>query len=231
MGIDNIPISAKLDSINISVNGTLDDPIIESYIDISNLNYENQSIGNFYANINYISDNIIGEADIRTNGKKLFQLNIKNIPIYLGFDTTKKIINEKQPVNASIIFNELQAKFFSPFIPSISDINGRIKGNIDVGGYLPEKITYTGKLNLDNLLFRVEPINMRYIAFGNIDINTDEITFNNLKIKNSYEDLRNGEITLNGKVDFQNFNIKNIDITGTTRSFQILSEHTQRAMP
>ena len=226
-----IPVNAVLDSVSLVINGVADAPIIESNIDVRGLRYEGLSIGNFVASVHYENENISGEASIKSLGKDLFSLDIRAIPLYLGLDTAKPLIIDTKPMDISIIINDLQAGLFTPFIPSVDNINGKLKGALNIGGYLPDKYEYTGNISFDNLQFRIEPINMRYSAFGGADIKTGLIEFSQLKIKNMYDDLKNGEMILNGKVELAQTDIKQIDISAVSNNFMILSDKTEVSMP
>ena len=226
-----ILINAMLDSISMVLNGTLVEPRIESAINISNIKYENLQIGQFNASVNYLNNNLSGIAKISNKQNELFTMIINSIPIYLGFDTLKSLFKETSPIDISIYLNELNAGFFSPFVPSVKDINGKLVGMINIGGYLPDKFEYGGNVKFDNLQFTIEPINMQYVAFGEILLKTELISFDNLKVKNIYQDLKNGEITIKGNIELEKFNLKHIDISASTKNFQVLSDKTETVMP
>jgi hypothetical protein len=72
---------------------------------------------------------------------------------------------------------------------------------------------------------------MQYAAFGEVNIKTGLISFEDLKVKNVYDDLKNGEVNANGKIKLNHLDLENIDISATTKGFQILSDKTETAMP
>ena len=230
--MEHLPVNSRMDTLNILLTGTFDNPKITSLISLRNLRYERQFIGHFRGSFSYEDEKISGRARIFDNSdQNRFLMNVRSLPIYLGFDTTKNQFPEDKPLDITVRMDNLSTKVLTPFVPEIDNLSGTVNGRITVGGFLPDKYDYSGNISLENVGFRLIPTNMEYTTFGNIDIKKDKIEFDKLRIRNKASDLRNGEALVSGKIKLEKFDLKNIDISLTARQFQILSEKTALSMP
>ena len=230
--MDYIPLSANLDSLSILLNGNFIQPIIKSSIVARNLVYNKQFIGHFNSNINYQNDKIYGNANLfDSRQKKLFEFIINSIPIYIGLDEERERIVENKPVDINITMNQLGVQFLSQLIPAVDNIRGKVNGELNIGGFLPDRYNYKGNIELDDINFRLMPTNMEYSVSGKVAITTDYIAFNGIRIQNNPDDLRNGVATISGKVELDKFELKYIDVSLRTNRFQVLGYQTEVSMP
>lgn len=230
LGSEPLPISANLDSLNLTINGLMSAPNIDAKINVTNIEYSNQSIGNFNIDAHYENENIVGNAVLKQNNRQVVTLDVRKMPLYIGLDKEREMfINKEMDVSLSI--DDFPARTMSTLIPTIDNFSGYIRGDIKVGGILPAQYNYTGSLSLKGVGFRVVPINMKYIATGNISIKTDVVTLENIRIFNTKEDITNGAAAITGNIKLEKFNLKNIDISATAERFQVLSDATGEILP
>ena len=230
--MQHLPLTAKLDSLSILINGNYSQPIIKSDITARNLAYNKQFIGHLNSNINYQNDKLYGNVDIfARNQDKLFELAINSIPVYLGFDEGRQLIIENKPLDISVAMNQLPVQFLSQIVPSVDNIRGRVNGKLNISGFLPDKYNYEGNVELDNISFRLAPTNLEYTASGKVAVTTDYIAFNEIRVHNAPRDLQNGVASISGKVELKQFELQHIDISLTSRQFQLLGNQTEISMP
>jgi hypothetical protein len=231
IGVAPLPLSAKLDSLALLLNGTLTKPIVTSTIQLTDLNYDKLQIGNFNANINYADERITGNANISDNNNRLFNMQINSIPLYIGIDTNIERIPSDKKLDVAVTMDNLPLKIFTPFAPSVDALTGKINGTLNIGGYLPDRYEYSGNISFENIGFRVIPTNMFYNTNGSVSIITDLISFENLSVRNKAEDLKKGEAIVSGSISLNNFEVGSLDITARTKQFQVLSDKSKLSMP
>ena len=229
---NNFDIFAKLDTLKVLVNGTLNSPLIDLSLFVDDIRYINQELGYFNAYFRYNDENIHGHARMFSlTDKELLALIVKTIPIYIGLDRKKSIFKENSDIDLSVMLNKLPAQILSPFIPMVDNLKGIIDGNVNLGGSFPDKFTYDGNVTLENFTLRLLPTNIFYSVFGNIKIETDKIYFSNLKVRNSTTDLKNGEAFIDGMIKLDNFSLVSMDFSLSTKQFLLLNDQTATVMP
>lgn len=228
---DNLNLFAQLDSLKLVLNGTFDAPVAQLDLLVKNIIYDKQKIGAFKANFNYSDEEIKGSAHVFSNDEKeLFELLANSIPIYLGLQDGKPMFDNRE-LDVNVNLAKLPVDILSSFVPMIDNVSGLVDGKINVTGTLSDKIAYNGKISLHNLALRLLATNVFYQVSGDINLETDRIYFENLKIKNHTSDLKNGEASANGEVKLKDLNLEYLDIYLSTNKFLVMNQQTATVMP
>lgn len=225
-------IFAKLDTLKLDVTGTLNDPIMNLSLFIDNIQYAKQNLGYFNAYFRYNDSNFHGHARMfNPLDQELLSVIAESIPIYIGLDKEREMFVKNKNMALSVLLTRLPAQILSPFIPMVDNLKGMINGKFNINGNLPDNFSYDGNVNLENLHLRLIPTNIVYSAFGDIKIETDKISFSKLKLRNSNDDLKNGEAVLDGTIKLDHFNLKYLDFSLNTNQFLLLNDQTESSMP
>ncbi len=229
---DKLKLYGKLDSLNILINGTLDEPIIDLGFNLNNIKIDKQLIGRLHSNFKYSNEILAGNSQIFSSSDvELLNLEIKKLPIYIGMAKDKQLFIDDRELDISLLLSKLPAQIVQPFVPMVDNMRGLLSGNLNIGGTLPDTFTYSGEINVDNLSLRLMQTNVEYTTYGKINIETDKILLHDLKIRNQQHDLKGGEAVVNGSILLKKFNLDYIDISLTSRKFLVLNERTEVVMP
>ena len=224
-------LGGTIDSIFVIADGSFSSPVVSSVICIEDLHFDGYGFGNFQTKLNYHNKNISGISSIMQRNKELLSLSINKFPLSLAIDSTLTQIDTNNKIDISLRIKELPSQVVEPFVPEVDNLSGLIDGNFNISGYLPDRYEYNGELTLNNLRMRIAPINMHYIVTGKIHATTNLISFKELKVKNTGQDIHNGEAIIDGMITFAGLNFDSFDIVTNTKQFQILSDNTKLSMP
>ncbi len=228
-------LALTIDTINIDINGNLDSPNITLLFESDSLYFNKVSIGTFNGRIshkdNYITGNIISH---NANSKEVLKLDIVSLPIYLGLDTNRSIIDSNRIFDVRLNVDKLSAGLLQPFASGINNLKGDMEANILVDGYLPNKLKWGGNFNINKGEFWVDNTNIKYLADAKTEFQDSKLFIRELTIKNRPEDLlfgRIGSAEVTGYVNIDNFKPGYMDLKIKTDRLLALSEASNITMP
>ena len=228
-------LALTMDTITVKINGDLNRPNINMTFKSDSLYFNSVSIGTFNGNIDHIKDHIVGNIISRnSNLKEVINLEVKSLPIYLGLDSNKSIVDSNRIFDIRMIVNKLPAGLLQPFAAGINSLKGDIDANIVVDGYLPDKIKWGGVFDISNGEFWVDNTNIKYLAEAKTEIIDSRLFVREAKLKNRPEDIlfgRIGTADITGYVNIDNFKPGFMDLKINADRLLGLSEASATTMP
>ncbi|MEJ5245077.1 MAG: hypothetical protein WHV28_05145 [Bacteroidota bacterium] len=227
-------IPVEIDGIaNISINceGNLLNPNISINSNIDNLIIDKSKLGNL--KLDLISTNGIfrGSANLVNQSSKPIEIFVRQLPIYLGTDTTKKIFDEKKLFEIDLFANQLSLAPFAKFVPNISQLQGIAKINAKIFGYLPENINYSGNAEISEGYFILDNTNIAYRANAQVSFSNKLINIEKALLRNTNRDLRDGKAEISGYVRLNENGIEYIDIKANADKILVLSDASKKSLP
>ncbi|MFA6569946.1 MAG: hypothetical protein WCT77_01780 [Bacteroidota bacterium] len=228
-------LKGKIDSINVSINGKLLTPEITATMDISNINFSGSYIGELKGQLFHKDSNVTGKIEI-INRKilkdgKVLNVTIGALPLNLALGGVKDRFHSASPVDIITEAVKFPLELLSPFVPAIDNLRGNANASLSINGYMPDKIKYTGKVNIIASIFKLQATNLEYLASGQLDISTDQIIINNIELKNTIEEYKDGKAVINGTINLKDLTPEYIDINFTSDKLKVLSPSSAKSMP
>jgi hypothetical protein len=229
-------LNLNMDSLNLNINGNLNEPKINLSFVADTLKFNNSIVGNFSGNLIYNADIIKGNVFIRnfkTLDSILLNLDVKSFPIYLGLDSTKGRFDKTKKMEISVIAHKLPAAIAAPFAQGISELTGITEANITIDGFLPDNLNYRGSLNLKDGSFRVDNTNISYNTDLQLSFINDKIKIDNCVVKNKSNDIRFGKIgsaNVSGEINLKQLKPDYLDIRIVADRLLVLSDASMAQM-
>ena len=225
-------LKGHLEEFNLTINGSLDKPIINFKTFSDEIYFNNIKVGDIETDINYEDKNLTGKflLDKGVNNSSL-KVNAYKFPIDLSFADVKDRLKSKKDYKVIVNLNRFPFGVAEPFIPNLSNLEGHLNSKIKFEGNYKDGLQYTGSVRIPNAKLLLDNTNVPYSAVANIKINTDSIHVNYIKIKNNNTDLEDGEATVNGYIKLKDFYPDYIDLSINTNKIKLLRSQTKYAMP
>ncbi len=189
-----------------------------SDINVSNLYYEDEKLGDFYLNTTWNpldkTLNILGQLVYKGNigEKKTFEITGRYLPE-----------NENRNFDLDIDLDNFKLKTLEPFTESFSSkIGGLGKGHLKLLG-TKDAPELTGELDLMRVSVLIDYLNVRYFFAEKVFFDKDKIYFNDLVLNDSLNNKATGYGAIyhdhlsNINLDL-NFDIKELAVLNTTLS-------------
>lgn len=228
-------LSGNLDSLTISIDGNLSMPLIYGDMNISDLAWAGNKVGNFSAIFKHENANISSYAQLYnpkiSNKDKMLDISVNSFPMYLGTDSVKSRIRSDIPMDIMVKGKEFPVKLISPFVPNVSELNGAADLNLVISGFAPDNFQYSGNIKVNNGYFVLNNTNIPYTVAGEIGIETGKISLNKVKLKNLPNQLPDGAADISGEIKLDKFELKNIDISIKSNRLLVMNDETAAAMP
>lgn len=230
-------LNGTLRDATVTLNGTLENPIIQGSLDIDALNYTTIPIGDLDVTVDYQDRNLAGQILIRrpltasdADDVPLAKVDIVTMPIDLAFAGREERFIPGKPVNISAEATDLPIAIAGPFMTGLLLQQGTADLNFTVSGVYPN-LSYFGDGSIRNGLVAVEATNVSYIVDGEFDFRDRILDVKGVNIRNLPGDNPGGRALANGAIEFDgftptNFNI-NIHTPDRERGILLLSDATQ----
>lgn len=228
-------LALTMDTISIVINGDLKSPDIKMTFMSDSLYFNGVSIGTFNGNFHHNKDYITGNIISRNEDiSEVINLDVKSLPIYLGLDSNKSIVDSARKFDIRMIVNKMPAGLLQPFAAGINNLKGDIDANIIIDGYLPDKIKWGGIFNISNGEFWVDNTNIKYLAEAKTEIIDSRLHVREARVRNIPEDIlfgRIGTADITGYVNIDNFKPGFMDLKINADRLLGLSEASAATMP
>lgn len=231
--INNMPldIDGSINLLNVIIDGDLNNPEIAIKSKITDLSIDKNYLGELYSQIKSQNGLFTGSIDITNKSKKLLDIFINRLPLYIGLDTNRKFIDENEYFEANLLANDLLLQLFQKFVPNISQLQGLANLKAKVFGYLPKNINYSGDIEIKNSYFNLDNTNISYRADGKISFSNKLINIDYINIRNLNRDLRDGKAEIKGYLRLLENKIDYIDIKLSTDKFLVLNDASKKSLP
>ncbi len=227
----------QLDDISFTVNGSVDNPNIKLKSSVSNIGFEQDTIGFLTMDMEYSEKNASGAVVLSTGKlgtkRKLIDITINSLPLNIPPDTTGSLFNENKMLNVKANTQDFPLEFVQLFLQSgIKNLKGSADITLDISGYAPNRLDISGLLKLNKSYFLLEPTNIAYTAKGTITLNEEEINIEKIQLANVGNDINlGGKAEINGKVFLSELQPDYYDINFSTDGLLVLSQESKRTMP
>jgi hypothetical protein len=227
-------LNGKVDSLNILLNGDVEDPKMKFIAHSNDLSVNEQMVGDVDVDLEYADKQIKGSLVInhysdKVNMPQLIRGEINSLPIDLSLTEVENRLSTTKEADMEFVIDSLPLSIISPFVPSISYLKGIGKGKLLVGGYLPDDLKFNGIVRFDNTSFLVDATNVGYRAKGGLILKENKVYLDNVKLYNLPDDLRGGEADVTGSVTVEEMNIASLDLGFKTKRFLVMHDETQKA--
>lgn len=227
-------LSGRVDSLNVVLNGDVENPKMKFYANSNDLSVNEQMVGDIDAELEYANKQITGNLVINhysddSNMPDLVKGEINSLPIDLSLTEVENRFSTTKSADMEFVIDSLPLSIISPFVPSISYLKGIGKGKLLVGGYFPDDLNFNGIVRFDNTSFLVDATNVGYRAKGGLILKDNKVFLEDVKLYNLPDDLRGGVADVSGNITLDEMNISGLDLGFKTNRFLVMHDETQKA--
>ncbi len=224
---NSIEASISLDA---SLTGSFNSPIINAELLIDSIAYGNKTFGELQSNFKYNNKNLdlnLAFLDSTLN-KNDTALTLKGyVPVDLSFTGAEQNYMETKPMNITLRSDGFNLGAFGDILPSVNKLRGEFTSNLKISG-TPSSLRTEGYLKIKDAAFFLEANNLEYNASLLLNINGDDLTLDSLVIANVEGTENGGKMFGSGTATLDNF-----DVTSSNFSFsgdlKVLSEASKSA--
>lgn len=202
-------------SLEAEINGSDPEPLIASEILIDSLSYKRQPIGQLRLEGRYekkkleIYSEMFYRMDTGSQKKILFISGM--MPFELAFRSHPVNIPDER-ANLRIRLTDFPLSLIEKSVGIFSQLDGSANANIQVSG-TAERPEYDGQLSIRQARGIFKFNNMPYIMSAEIEPKKNAIVINQVTIANDRQDWKDGSLQASGKIDIENFGIKQFWVT------------------
>lgn len=216
-------------SINLSLNGIADSPIITCNFDLQNLSIGNDRLGNLTGNLDYSNkllkisssyiDTIFTGKDFDLKGSFPVDLSLKNVKDRIYWD---------REFNLTLNLEDFNLQPLRALVPVFKTIDGSLNGSIRITGTFNEPEFY-GSITSKNMNFVLAQNNLKYSSDIQLKLNKDKLILEKFELANLNTKKR-GRLYTNGELEIDKRGIKNLKIT-TAGNLLVLGNESKAASP
>lgn len=205
-------ISGNVRRIMLNYKGSFEDPHLNLEANTDFLSAQKMKLGRVDALVEY-GDNILKPLVAFYNPNNSGILTVDGFmpyenPLLKSNDTDSSSILFS-PVNLNIKSKDFQIKILQQFVPVISDLRGKMNGNIDISGILksPELI---GDMSVKNGSFNLDMTGVNYDFNALLSADKQKLNFTDFKIK--HKSSKNKIMNMGGYIDFSNLTFNDMEL-------------------
>jgi len=229
-------LELTVDSLDIIINGTIEKPFININFESDSLYFNKIAIGKLSGKFTHPEDYITGDIEISNNNNnrlKNLKIDANYIPIYLGLDTTKELIDKNKEFDIDVVLNRLPLATIQPFAAGVSQMSGFINSNLKIYGKY-ENLDWYGDLIVNDASMKVDNTNLFYDINLKSRFRQNKLIIDEGFLKNKTEEMMFGKLgtaKIKGFVNIDNFQPGYMDIIFDADRLLVLSEKSQVTMP
>lgn len=219
-------------SLYVNLNGNLANPVYNVETKINDLIINEHLNGDLLAILEGKNGIFTGSANLLDkSNKKIIEIIVKHLPLYLGLDSTRKIFDKNELFEINIFTKNFPLEIISKFVPNLNQLQGLVDLNARLYGFLPDNINYTGNFELNNGYFILENTNIAYRAKGNVSFSNNLINIEKLYLSNLNRDLRDGKAEITGFLKLNKTGVDYFDFKLQSDKFLVLSDASKKSLP
>ena len=228
-------LSGNLEEAEIILNGSLEDPVINAFLNVDDMRYTDIQIGDLELDLDYRTQNLEGIIRIlrplssdTTADVALARVNIEALPIDLAFAAREERFISGRPVQITATTDDLPLAIFGPFTPGLLIQGGRADLDFTLEGTYPN-VKYVGGGRIRSGVLTVESTNVPYTVDGRFDFRDNRLDIPGIVLRNLPTDYSRGVARINGNILFDGFVPERFDLNIRTEStgLLVLSDATQ----
>ena len=208
----NSVIDGNVRRIKLNYKGSFEDPYLNLEANSDFLSVQKMKLGRFDAIFDY-NNNILKQQIAFYNPNNAGLLTIDgslpydNILIKDNEDETSSIL--LSPVDLKIVSKDFQIRILEQFIPVISNLRGKMNGNIDISGNLKSPIL-TGNMEVKKGAFNFDMTGVNYNFDAFLTTEKQKLNFTDFKITHKSE--KNKVMNMGGYIDFSNLTFNDMEL-------------------
>ena len=216
-------------SINLSLNGIADSPIISCNFELQNLSIGNDKLGDLVGNLDYSNklltisssyiDSIYSGKDFDLKGSIPLDLSLYNVQDRIYWD---------REFNLTLNLEDFNLQPLRAIIPVFKNIDGSLNGNVRITGTFNEPELY-GSITSKKVNFILAQNNLKYSSNIQLRLNKDKLILEKFELANLNTKKR-GRLYTNGEVEIDKRGVKNLKIT-TAGSLLVLGNESKAVSP
>ena len=207
-------IEGEIENLDITFNGTLEEPEISAKMNTDLLRYEDNDIGRITASMKFMQNTADAEIVLQ-NAEDNGTLTVKGnaqLQNPLSGDTADTTEFTNAPVDINLSAKNFMLDYFSLLIPDAASLRGLLNADLSAKGTASEP-ALTGNLKITNGGYLIPLTGMYHSFDASMSTDNFKLVLDNLRIYNEDDDSRH--IDLFGTLDFRDMKIKDIDISAT----------------
>ncbi len=216
-------------SVNLSLIGVAESPIINCSFNLNNLSIGNNKLGDLVGNLNYSNKMInvsTSYSDLIYTGK---DLDLKgSFPIDLSLKEMKERIYWDREFNLVINLEDFNLQPLRQIVPVFKTIDGSLNGSLRITGTFNEPEFY-GSVSSKNVNFTLSQNNLKYSSDIQIKLNRNKIVLEKFDLTNLNTKKR-GRLNTKGEVEIDKRGLKNLKVA-TTGSLLVLGNESKAVSP
>lgn len=202
---DTLTASGLLD-LDTHMRGSTAAPELEGNIALRGASLEDRELPDLRAGFDYAAKLLRAEAELQENGRPLLSATAR-LPVNLAFTGVEGPRLVDEPLGIEAHADSLPLEALPSFTPSVSDVRGRVRGDVVVGGTWDAPVL-NGGIDLDLASLRIVPAGvwLRDIA-GAVVLAGDAITVDSLNANSG-----GGPIRVTGSIDVERLTAPAFDL-------------------
>ncbi len=221
-------ISGEL-TVNITINGSSQSPLINASFDLTNLEIGEDLLGNFNGKIGYENKLLNVFASYIDS---IYQGNDFELSGYLPIDLSFKEVNERLIKNKEfeilINLNDFNLQPLRGLITSFKNIEGSLNGKLRITGTF-DKPEFYGTVTSRNMNFILAQNNLKYSSDISIKLKENKVILEKFEVANLNTKKR-GKLFTNAELEIDNKGIKSLKLT-THGSLLVLGAESRSVSP
>ncbi|MCC7437014.1 MAG: translocation/assembly module TamB domain-containing protein [Armatimonadetes bacterium] len=224
-------IQRSLERMHVTLNGTMESPIIAAEAEVSLQDILDERAGKLWATLNYRDRNLVGQMQIRSGADTLqmkdtlANIVIDALPIDLAFASRTERFISGQLLKITAQTKRFPLEIVAPFVPGVQIRKGRADVNFSVAGNYPE-LDYRGA-GLVEATGVLEGNNLAYYFRLPLQFKDQVLSIDSAVIRNDPRDLPGGIGYMSATAKFDGFQVSRIDAQIRTPQLMILSDASQ----
>lgn len=236
-------MGGKLRELYVSVNGTLEDPVMKATLALDSMSYNGSFLGNIQADVDYADRDLTGAVQIsdllhpiapdrvdeRLKSDTSYlraRVDINSLPVDLALASREERLISGRPVDIQARTDSLPIAFLAPFVSGAQIRGGMADMQFSVTGKLP-KLDYSGHGEIHRARVLIEGNNILYFADARVRFEHDTLSIEELIVRNDPRDLPGGRATISGTIDLTGLELGEIKLEAKTDRLLVLSDATQ----
>jgi hypothetical protein len=217
------------------VNGAISNPDIDFDLITENIRHRRDTLAFLGSSLKLRNSVLTGDVmlmkNIGNNPKKLLTCQVISLPLNFGKEKNNSILSSLRPTSLSLEVKDLPLSFLSHFIRPVENLSGNADATLSIEGYAPDKLDYTGSVQMKNAAFTLRATNITYNTEASMTLKKDSIIIDKFLLKNTPDDMANGIASIKGSISLKDFSPDEFNLTFQSRGLKVLSQATYKAMP
>jgi hypothetical protein len=201
---------------SVFVYGTHEKPSSEFEILVKDLKYKNAELGKFECFGKFENEVVeVNSSLVADIGGSSYNAMSIDLSFPAWFLPEVRVKYGKPYMTGKVKLFRFPLALVEPLVPMISDLNGDITAEVDIGGTF-DRPSFKGSFSLQNCIFKLKLNNKYYLAYGTGRIDSNVVYVEDVSLWNNPDDYSDGEVQITGKVYLDKYSISSGDfnITG-----------------